>query len=93
MFEGIPGPTPLDPTVKAFITAWIIFLVPWLPIAAVAGLAFDGGPKWSAYVFVWSVWTYPITVGIAFIFRRKKPILSYLPFVNVLGVLISEFQH
>ena len=91
MFESI-GPPPLDANVRKLNTIWIILLVPWLPFAALAGMAFDGGPKWSAYVFVWSIWTYPLTVGIGYIFRRIKPMLSYLPLVNAAGFLISGFQ-
>ena len=91
MFESI-GPPPLDANVRKLNTIWIILLVPWLPFAALAGMAFDGGPKWSAYVFVWSIWTYPLTVGIGYIFRRRKPMLSYLPLVNAAGFLISGFQ-
>lgn len=92
MFESISGPPPCDPAVKAILAFWFILLVPWLPFAALAGMAFDGGAKWYAYLFVWSIWTYPITVGIAFGFRRKKPRLSLLPLANILGFLISGSQ-
>ena len=85
MFESFTEYEPLDTGVRAMLIIWCILLVPWFPVAMLAGLAFDGGRTWHAYVFVWSVWVYPVTLLIAFIFRRRVPSLSLLPILSVLG--------
>ena len=67
---------------------WTILFLPWLTIAPLAGMAFDGGYKLDAYMFVTFVWTYPLSVAVAwfFVFVKKKPLAALLPCVNVLGV-------
>ena len=47
-------------------------------------MAFDTGETVGAWTFVIDVWTYPITVLIAFINRRRQPRLVFLPFVHLL---------
>jgi hypothetical protein len=46
-------------------------------------MALDGGATPTAYVFVRSIWLYPESLYIAFLFRRKKPPLALLPILNV----------
>lgn len=48
-------------------------------------MAFDSGETQSfkVYALVWSIWTYPIVVLIAAIFRHKAPVIAFLPFLNV----------
>jgi len=41
------------------------------------------------YVFIWSALTYPLSVITAFLFRRKRPMLALLPFVNIALWLLS----
>ena len=52
-------------------------------------MAFDGGPSFKAYCFVWSVWTYPIAVSIAGLFRKSAPWLLALPLLNIAVILIG----
>lgn len=75
--------------VRGFLIFWLALIVPWIPFAMLAGLAFDGGPRPSAYLYFWAVMTYPITVGIAAFSRKRVPVLVLLPLLNVLGFLGS----
>jgi hypothetical protein len=52
-------------------------------------MAFDAGPKTSVYVFVWSVWTYPLVALIASMLARRIPAAIFLPFVNVFLFVVS----
>lgn len=89
MFEYSTEPVPLNTTVRVMLAIWCVLLVPWLLLAGIAGVAFDGGPSASAYVLVWSIYTYPILLGIAFHFRRRKPNLVWLPMLTFVAVLAS----
>jgi hypothetical protein len=82
---------PLRIEVKAALIFWSILFIPWFPIMMLSGMAFDAGEKWFAYVFVWSMWTYPVVLAIAFIFRRSKIalFLVLLPVLNVIGCTVS----
>jgi hypothetical protein len=51
-------------------------------------MSFDAGDKWQVYVAVWSIWLYPVTTLIAYLCRRKVPLLVLLPALNVVGALI-----
>jgi hypothetical protein len=80
---GTP-PTRQTPTAaKALFVAWLVLLIPWFVFAPLSGMAFDSGPTAEAYTFVWSVWMYPVTVGIAAIVRRWMPWIVLLPFLNM----------
>ena len=68
---------------------WLLLLVPWFMIAPLAAMAFDPGPSLGAYAFVFSTWTYPISVGLAGIFRRKAPLIVLLPCLNVAGYFLA----
>jgi hypothetical protein len=67
---------------KIVLSIWSVLMIPWLLVAGMAGVAFDGGARSAAYMFVWSVWTYPIVLLIAVIFRKKSPLIIWLPFLN-----------
>jgi len=62
---------------------WVILLLPWLFLAPVSLMAFDAGKTPKVYVFVLSIWTYPVAVGIAAIVRKWEPAILLLPCVNV----------
>jgi len=66
---------------RILLPIWIILLVPWIPFAAFSGMAFDGGYTWRAYVFFWSVLTYPIMLGAAVVslYRGKSPFVVDAP--------------
>ena len=78
---------------KYLFICWVVLLVPWLLVAPLSAVAFDGGYTAEAYAFVWSVWTYPITVGIAAVFRRWVPWIVLLPLLNLAGCGASELLH
>jgi len=75
---------------------WCVILVPWLPIFTLmgTGMAFEGGYTIDAYVFVFESWAYPVLVAVAYWFRRRKPVLIWLPALVFLPVftelLISD---
>jgi len=91
---GQNHPTRHTPTpAKALFILWLVLLLPWFLFAGLSGMAFDGGPTAEAYTVVWSVWTYPITLGIVAVWRRWVPWIVILPFLNVVGCGASELLH
>ena len=58
-------------------------LLPWILLAMLAGMVLDGGPTFAAYLFIGSIWAYPVSVGIAWKFRDMNPWMALLPFVNI----------
>lgn len=75
------------------VILWLISLVPWPLAASLGGMAFDGGYTTEAYVFAWSIWTYPITVLLAFFLRRKNRFVVLLPVLNAVVFFSSGFFH
>jgi hypothetical protein len=75
--------------VTTLLVFWCVLLLPWLPFALMSGMAFDAGYTMHAYVFFWSVWTYPVAIAIAAFLRRRMQLLALLPCVNVVAFLIS----
>jgi hypothetical protein len=71
-----------NPIMTAFFWLWIILLIPCIPFIPLSAMAFDGGYTLDAYVFFWSVASYPVTVAIAGFMRTKVPALVFLPFLN-----------
>jgi hypothetical protein len=69
--------------------AWLLLLVPWIVVALLSGMAFDGGPTLKAYLFVSSAWTYPLAVGVVAIFRKRAPLVTLLPCLNLVAFFIS----
>ena len=76
-----------------FFWLWVILLIPWIFFFPLSGMAFDAGYTLEAYVFFWSVASYPVTVIVAGLARKKVPPLIFLPFLNFAGVLISGLLH
>lgn len=89
------GFTETAPLIKGILALWFVLLIPWLPFAVVIGMGFEGGLPWTweAYVLIWSIWTYPVSVYVAFIFRQKMPVLALLPLLNLAGICVSLFSH
>ncbi len=77
------GFTETAPLIKAILALWIVLLAPWLPFAPLSAMATEGGITLRVYIFIWSIWLYPVSVCIAFAFRQKKPPLVLLPLVNI----------
>jgi len=69
---------------------WLVLILPWFVFAGLAGMAFDGGPTRGAYVFVISVWTYPLSVLIVGFFRRRVPWVTILPVLNFCGMFAAD---
>ena len=83
-----------SPTAARYVFVfWVVLLIPWLLVAPLSAMAFDAGCTPEAYAFVWSVWTYPITVGIAAVCRRWVPWIVLLPLLNLAGCGASELLH
>jgi hypothetical protein len=78
------------PLVRGILVFWFLLAIPWSPVALLSGMAFDGGDRWQAYLFVCSMWLYPVTVSTATLCRKKLPILVLLPLLNVVGVWIAN---
>lgn len=74
---------PLLPWVKAVLTLWIVTIPVTLPFVPLSAMAAEAGDHWYVNVFVWSAFTYPLSVLTAFVFRRKSPALVVLPCVNI----------
>jgi hypothetical protein len=74
---------------KSLLMLWAFLLVPWAAPAMGSSMAFEDGHTIGAYVFVWSVLTYPISVLIAAIFRRKVQWLVFLPCANIVAALLA----
>lgn len=88
--------TPVQQTpgaARALFIFWIVLLLPWLMIAPLSAMAFDGGYTAEAYAFVWSVWSYPITVGLTAVLRRWSVWAIWLPLLNVAGCFSSGLLH
>lgn len=56
---------------KALLFLSWVLLVPWYLFAGLSGLAFDSGDTPLIRTFVYASWTYPISVVIATILRKK----------------------
>jgi hypothetical protein len=68
---------------------WLVLLVPWLFFAGLAGMAFDGRPTLGAYLFVCSIWTYPISVIFVWMYRDDRPEVALLPILNIATLLVA----
>lgn len=69
---------------------WLLLLLPWFLFARLAGMAFDGGTTLGAYAFVISVWTYPLSVLVVGLFRRRVPSLISLAILNFCGTFVAH---
>ena len=81
----------LDTIVLVLLALWVVLLIPWLPFAALAGMAFDSGNGLVAALFVFSAWSYGPAVFAAFklLDRSRKAVL--LPFFSCAGVFLGNF--
>jgi len=68
---------------------WNILLLPWTVVACAMAMAFDSPATLSTYVGVWSIWSYPISVGIVWLFRKKHPLIVLFPCINFAVFLVS----
>lgn len=68
---------------------WNILLLPWVVMAPLLGMAFDAPPTPSIYLGVWSIWLYPLSVGIVWMFRKKYALIILFPCVNIVAFLVA----
>jgi hypothetical protein len=92
VFEAYYRPTkpPLLPWVKGTLVLWTTTLPITLLFAALSGMAADAGDHWWVDVFIWSAFTYPLSIIAGFLFRRKRPVLVLLPCVNIALWLFAD---
>ena len=88
MFEYSHDPPPLDTTVAVMLFVWGILLLPlWLFAGFVgSGIAGGGNPSGGETLAKVAL-TYPILLGVAFFYRRRKPRLVWLPGLSLLLVV------
>ena len=80
-----PTKPPIPLFAKGMLALWIITLPFTLALASMSGMAIIHHENdWLAYAFIGSALTYPISVLVAFLFRRKQPQLVFLPCLNIL---------
>ena len=98
LVQGLTGPTSLDVAAerrekfdRVLLVIWVVLLVPWLPLAFMSGMAFDGGNTLGAWLSVLSTWFYGPAVLGAFKLRTHYPAAVFLPIVSVAGVIQSSF--
>jgi hypothetical protein len=72
---------------------WVILIVPWVLFLPLAAMDFDGGYTLEAYVFFCSVASYPATVLISGVMRKRTPGLVFLPVLNFFVALTSGIFH
>ena len=74
---------------KALFVLWLLLLLPWIVIAPLSAMMFDAPPTIGVYVGFWTILTYPVSVVIAALLRKKAPASVLLPFLNfaVFGIL------
>ena len=79
----------LEQIAAALFLLWMILLVPWFLFATLSLMAFDAGPSLAVYIFVASIWTYPVSVGFVWWLRDREPLIALLPCVNIAVWVIS----
>jgi len=90
--QGHPN-RPSPRAANVVFVVWIVLLLPWFLLAGLSGMAFEGGATPEAYAFVWSVWTYAVTLGIVAVVRRWTPLIVLLPVLNIAGCAGSGLLH
>jgi hypothetical protein len=76
---------------KRLFIVWLILLLPWIVIAPFVALLFDAPPTLAIYIGAWSIWSYPLSVGVVWIFRRKNQVASLFPCMNFVVFTIALF--
>jgi len=74
---------------KAVLAVWLLTLPVTILFAAISAMASEAGYSWPVYIFIGAAWTYPLSIVVAFILRRKLPPLVFLPCLNIIVWLWS----
>ena len=80
-----------DMVARVLLVLWVVLLIPWLPFAALAGMAFDSGNRLAASLFVLSAWSYGPAVFAAFKLLNRSRKAVFLPFFSFAGVFLGNF--
>jgi len=80
----------LDFFAKVLLFVWIVLLIPWVVMAPLSGMAFDGGNTIWAWLAVVSIWSYGPLVFLAFklLERSRKAVL--LPLVSLATIFLPD---
>jgi len=64
-------------------------LLPWFYLFGLSGMAGDSGNALGArdYLFLAWIWTFPLTLAVALIFRRRIPDLILLPLLHAVSFI------
>ena len=68
---------------------WLVLLLPCFFLAPLSLMAIGDAPGPKAEVLVWSLWTYPVAVGIVGFFKKKEPMIALLPCLNIAACIVS----
>jgi hypothetical protein len=84
------------------VTPWsLLLLIVWLFVLVVVwpfelvftGMAFEGGRTANSYFFVATVWSYPLSIVISVLLRKRHWSAPYLPAIPLLYfVLAAHFN-
>lgn len=84
---------------QEFQAAWFslfallaLCLLPWFYLFGLSGMVRDSGNPLSIrdYLFLAWIWTFPLTLAIALIFRRRIPVLIVLPLLHAVSFAIAR---
>jgi hypothetical protein len=79
-------------------TAWFVLfallalcLLPWFYLFGLSGMVWDSGNplRVREYMFLVWVWTFPLTLAAALIFRRRIPALILLPLLHAVSFIVA----
>jgi hypothetical protein len=72
------------------LVVWLILLLPWIFVALDSLFIADSDHSLKVHIFLSSVWSYPIAVGIVAIFRKKAPLIALLPCLNIPAIVFMS---
>jgi hypothetical protein len=79
----------LQQVAAGLFVLWVLLLLPWVILAPLSGVAFDGGPDLAAYACVAGIWTYPISVAAVWRYKNDIPAIALLPLLNIAAWAIA----
>ena len=94
MFERVAADDSQPTAVYVVLTIWCVLLAPWLLVALMGtGMALEGGETFEAWYFIVSMWSFPLFVAVAFLFRRRRPLVVLLPLASFGLLLLEQFVY
>ena len=69
----------------------VLCLLPWFRLFGLSGMVAGSGNPLTIrdYLFIVWIWTFPFTLAVALIFRRRIPALIVLPLLYALSFIIA----